>query len=185
MAPEGTARLAELFVSPLGPLIIFLLRIVDVSLATVRMLLILRGQRLIVPILGFFEAGIWVVAVGVAIQNLHSVWHVFGYAAGFGAGSLVGLWLEGKLAMGLATLQIISRDDGEEVAANLRTRGFGVTEISGYGRSGKVEILLSIVKRRQVKEVVAAVESVDPDAFISVEEPRAIRRGWMFSHRRK
>ncbi|MEX2530140.1 MAG: DUF2179 domain-containing protein [Gemmatimonadota bacterium] len=177
--------MAELFASPLGPLIIFLLRIVDVSLATVRMLLIIRGQRMIVPILGFFEAAIWVVAVGVAIQNLHSFLHIFGYAAGFGAGSVVGLWLEGKLAMGLATLRIISRDDGEEVASNLRTRGFGVTELAGYGRSGKVEILLSIVKRRQVKEVVKAVEAVDPDAFISVEEPRAIRRGWMFPQRRK
>ncbi|MEX0843400.1 MAG: DUF2179 domain-containing protein, partial [Gemmatimonadota bacterium] len=115
----------------------------------------------------------------------HSFLHIFGYAAGFGAGSVVGLWLEGKLAMGLATLRIISRDDGEEVASNLRTRGFGVTELAGYGRSGKVEILLSIVKRRQVKEVVKAVEAVDPDAFISVEEPRAIRRGWMFPQRRK
>jgi uncharacterized protein YebE (UPF0316 family) len=177
--------MTELFAGPWGPILIFGLRIVDVSLATIRMLLVMRDARTIVPIIGFFEATIWVVAVGTAIQNLHSVWHLLGYAGGFGAGSLVGLWLEGKMAMGLGALRIISRDDGEAVANALRHEGFGVTEFPGYGREGKVEVLFTVVKRRQIRRVLEIVEGLDHDAFISVEEPRAIRRGWMFSGRRK
>jgi uncharacterized protein YebE (UPF0316 family) len=177
--------MAELFAGPWGPVLIFGLRIIDVTLATLRMLLVMRNQRLAVPFIGFFEALIWVLAVGVAIQNLDSVWHLLGYAGGFASGSLVGLWLEGKLAMGLASIRIISRTGGPDVAHALREEGFGVTEFAGYGREGKVELLLTLVKRRQLNQVLKVVESVDAGAFISVEEPRSIRRGWLFTTRRK
>ncbi len=177
--------MTELFAGPWGPILIFGLRIVDVTLATMRMLLVMRNQRAIVPFIGFFEAAIWVLAVGTAIQNLHSIWHILGYAGGFASGNLVGLWVEGKLAMGLASVRVISRNAGEDVANALRHEGFGVTEFSGYGREGRVELLLTLVKRRQINRVVATVEAEDPDAFISVEEPRTIRRGWLFSTRRK
>jgi uncharacterized protein YebE (UPF0316 family) len=83
--------MAELFAGVWGPVIIFGLRIVDVSLATVRMLLTMRDIRGLVPLIGFVEVTVWVVAVGTAIQNLHSVWHVLGYSGGFAAGTSVGL----------------------------------------------------------------------------------------------
>lgn len=177
--------MSELFAGAWGPLLIFGLRIFDVSLATIRMLLTMRDRRLPIPFIGMVEAAIWVVAVGTAIQNIHSVWHVLGYSGGFAAGTLVGIWIEAKMAMGLATIQIVSRDEGEAVANALRDRGFGVTELAGYGREGKVEVLWSVVKRRQIQKVVGVVEGLDDDAFISVEEPRAIRRGWMFPTRKK
>jgi len=176
----------ELFAGPWGPVIVFGLRIVDVSLATLRMLLTMRDRRMIVPFIGFFEALIWVVAVGTAIQNLHSAWHLFGYASGFAAGTVVGLWIEGKLAIGLATIRIICRDvtRGEQIADALRLRGFGVTEFAGEGREGAVEVIYTVVKRRQIQAVIREAEQMDPAAFISVEEPRTIRRGWMFGTRR-
>lgn len=177
--------MTEIFAGPLGPFIIFSLRIVDVSLATIRMLLSMRNERALVPVIGLVESLIWVVAVGTAIQNLHSVWHVLGYSGGFAFGSLVGLWLEGKLAVGLATVRVICTSDGEEVADALRDRGFGVTEFPGYGRQGRVEMMYTVVKRRQIPDVIAQVEALDAHAFISVEEPRTIRRGWMFPARRK
>jgi uncharacterized protein YebE (UPF0316 family) len=92
----------QLFGGPWGPLVIFLLRIVDVSLATVRMLLSVRGQKLLVPLIGFFEVLIWLFAAGNAIRHLSSPYHVIGYAGGFAAGTAVGLWVEEKLAFGLA-----------------------------------------------------------------------------------
>ncbi len=177
--------MSELFASAWGPLIIFGLRIIDVTLATLRMLLIMRDRRTIVPVIGFFEALIWVVAVGTAIQNLHSTWHILGYAGGFAAGSVVGLFIEGKLALGLASIRIISRDLGEEVARALRDEGFGVTEFAGYGREGKVDMIYTLVKRRQIRRVLEVVDQADDLAFLSVEEPRTIRRGWMFPRRRK
>lgn len=178
--------MTELFGGMWGPVIIFGLRIVDVSLATLRMLLTMRNARKIVPVIGLFESLIWVVAVGTAIQNLHSIWHILGYSGGFATGTLVGLWLEGKLAVGLATIRIITTSHGgEDVADALRAQGFGVTEFEGHGRQGRVEMIYTLVKRRQIDAVLAVVEREDPGAFISVEEPRTIRRGWMFSSRRK
>ena len=154
-------------------------------MATTRTLLAMRNARLAVPLIGFFEVLIWIFAVGSAIRNLDSVWHVLGYAGGFAVGNVVGLWLEEKLAMGLATIQIISRFGGVELAEALRERGFGVTEFVGQGREGKVEVVHTVVRRRQIDLVLDEVDRWDPDAFVSVEEPRAIRRGWMFQGRRK
>ncbi len=177
--------MTEIFAGAWGPLLIFGLRIIDVSLATLRMLLTMRNARKLVPVIGLFESLIWVVAVGTAIQNLHSVWHILGYSGGFASGTLVGLWLEGKLAVGLATVRIITKNSGEEVAEALRDRGYGVTEFEGHGRRGKVELIYTLVKRRQIPAVMEVVERMDPGAFITVEEPRTMRRGWMFPTRRK
>lgn len=179
--------MTELFAGPWGPVLIFLLRIGDVSLATLRMLLTMRDRRAIVPIIGFFEALIWLTAVGTAVQNLNSFWHVVGYTTGFASGTYVGLWIEGKLALGLAMIRVFSRDAGTgmTVARALRDAGYGVTEFPGQGGQGPVDVVLTVVQRRQIPLVVSEVERIDQDAFISVEEPRAIRRGWMFGRRKK
>lgn len=168
-----------LFSGPWGPILIFVLRIGDVSLATLRILLSMRNVRMLVPVIGFVEVLIWIFAVGSAIRNLESMWHLLGYAGGFAAGNVVGLWVEEKLAFGLALVRILSKHGGVELAEALRERGFGVTEYSGHGRDGRVEVVETVVKRRRIKEVLDEVDSWDPDAFVMVDEPRAIRRGWL------
>jgi len=170
-----------LFAGPLGPLVIFLLRIVDVSLSTVRILLAVRGRKLLVPIIGFAEVLVWLVAAGNAIRHLDSPWHVLGYSAGFAAGTSVGLWLEEKLAIGIAMMQVITQHTGAGLADGLRALGCGVTAYTGQGRQGPVEVVHTVVARRQIRTVLREVERWDPDAFITIEEPREIRRGWMFS----
>jgi uncharacterized protein YebE (UPF0316 family) len=177
--------IAELFAGPWGPLVIFALRIVDVSLATLRMLLAVRGQRVIVPLIGFFEVLIWLFAAGSAIRYLNSPLHVLGYAGGFAAGTAVGLWVEEKLAFGLATVRIISAHGGVEVADALRDEGFGVTEFAGEGREGRVEVVYTVAKRAQIKGILRIVDLWDPAAFVTVEEPRSVRRGWLLQSRRK
>jgi uncharacterized protein YebE (UPF0316 family) len=177
--------LEALFAGPWGPLVIFCLRIVDVSLATTRMLLTVRGQRLAVPLIGFVEVLVWLLAAGNAIRFLNSPLHVAGYAAGFAAGNVVGLWLEEKLAMGLATVRIISPHGGVELADALREQGFGVTEFAGQGREGPVEVVYTVARRSQIRSILATVTAWDPEAFVTVEEPRAIHRGWLLQKRRK
>lgn len=177
--------LAALFAGPLGPLVIFLLRIVDVSLATTRMLLAIRNQRMLVPLIGFVEVLVWLFAAGNAIRFLESPLHVIGYAAGFATGNVVGLWVEEKLALGLATVRVVSAHGGVELADALREKGFGVTEFSGQGREGPVEVVFTAARRAQVPWILKEVNYWDPDAFVTVEEPRAIHRGWMFDKRRK
>lgn len=169
----------SLFAGPWGPLLIFALRICDVSLALLRTLLAVRNVKIAVPIIGFVEVLIWIFAVGAAIENLNSPLHLLGYAGGFAMGNVVGMWIEGKLAFGLAIVRVISRHGGVEVAEALREQGFGVTELSGHGRDGGVEILDTVVKRRRIPEVLKTIDLWDPGAFVMVEEPRLIRHGWL------
>jgi uncharacterized protein YebE (UPF0316 family) len=175
----------QLFGGPWGPIVIFSIRILDVSLATVRMLLSVRGQRLLVPVIGFFEVLLWLFAAGNAIRYLSSPYHVLGYAGGFAAGTLVGLWVEEKLAFGLATIRIISSRAGLEMADALRDLGFGVTEFIGHGRRGPVAVVYTVARRSEVQRIIQLVDGRDPMAFITVEEPRAIHRGWLLQKRRK
>jgi uncharacterized protein YebE (UPF0316 family) len=173
------SEIDALFAGAWGPVIIFALRAVDVSLSTLRILLAVRNRRALVPFIGFFEVLIWIFAVGNAIRHLNSGWHVLGYAAGFSAGTMVGPWLEGKLAIGLATMRIISRRTGVELAEGLRALGCGVTEFIGQGREGRVEVLYTVVPRRRIRAVLAEVKRWDAEAFVTVEEPREIHGGWL------
>jgi uncharacterized protein YebE (UPF0316 family) len=168
-----------LFAGPYGPLVIFFLRIVDVSMSTVRIVLAVRGHKFVVPFIGFFEVLVWVFAVGNAIRFLDSGWHLLGYAAGFSTGSVVGLLIEERLAIGYATIRVVSRHAGVEMADGLRACGFGVTEFGAQGRDGRVEVIFTVCMRRDVPRVIVEIERWDPQAFITVEEPRDIRWGWM------
>ena len=173
-----------LLTSAWGPLIIFCMRIVDVSLSTVRMLLAVRGIKLVAPVIGFFEVLLWIFAVGSAIKHLNSPLHLIGYAGGFATGTYVGLLIEEKMALGMAVVRIVSQHGGVELAEALRDRGFGVTELAGQGRDGRVEILYAALRRRDLPTVFEEVRNWDPEAFVTVEEPRAIHRGWMTEKRK-
>lgn len=177
--------LNALFAGPWGPLLIFALRICDVSLATVRMMLMMRRAKALVPALAFLEVLIWLFAAGSAINNLGSPWHIMGYAAGFAGGTWVGMLIEEKLAYGYATARFFSKDAGGALGRVLREKGFGVTEFSGRGRSGEVAVFVSVVRRRELEDLLAACEKADPDVFVTVDETHSISRGWLFSRRRK
>lgn len=177
--------LQQVFAGPWGPIVIFSLRIFDVSLATLRMLLTVRGRRVLVPLIGFFEVLIWLFAAGSAIQYLGSPLHAIGYAGGFAAGNVVGLWVEEKLAVGLARVQTFSLHSGVELAEALRDQGFGVTEFLGQGREGRVELISTVAHRSEVPRILKLVDRWDPDAFVTVDEPRSVHRGWLLQKRRK
>ncbi|MDP2496506.1 MAG: DUF5698 domain-containing protein [Candidatus Palauibacterales bacterium] len=175
----------ELLAGPWGPVLIFLLRVGDVSLGTLRVRLVTRGSRVIAPLVSFVEILIWVLAAGAALQNLSSPLHVVGYAAGFAGGTALGVWLEEKLALGLSTVQAICRDGGDAVASGLRDLGVGVTAVRGEGREGSVDIVSTVIRRRDVPEIIDEIERIDPDVFITVYDDTHIRRGWIPTGRRK
>ena len=166
-----------LFDLPWGPLLIFGLRVTDVSLDTMRVLFAVRGKRYHAASLGFFQALIFILVIGNVITHLDSVWHVLGYAGGFAAGTLVGVMIENAVAYGLSTVRIVSPHGGVEIAAALRERGYGATEVSGYGRDGTVEIVDSVVHRSHLDEIMEIVDKWDGQAFVTVEEPKILRGG--------
>jgi uncharacterized protein YebE (UPF0316 family) len=168
-----------IFASAWGALFIFLARIVDVSCDTMRVLFTVRGKRAIAGLLGFAQALVWIFAVGAAIRHLDSWMHVFAYAAGYAAGAMMGITIERFVAYGVAQVRIITRAQGSTMAAALRDLGFGVTQTRGEGRAGGVDILHTIVQRSQVDEVLEVVDRLDPVAVVTVDEPRAVRGGFV------
>ncbi len=171
--------LTQLLAGPYGPIVIFFFRITDVSLTTVRTLLIVRNAKLLVPLIGFFEVLVWLFAAGTVVQHMGNPYQVLGYSLGFAAGNVVGLYIEERLAFGLATVRTMVKSGGPTLAMDLREAGFGVTEQVGRGRDGAVEVLYSVIRRRRIPLFVQMVEQRAPESFVVVDEPRMVRRGWL------
>jgi uncharacterized protein YebE (UPF0316 family) len=169
-----------LFALPYGPFVIFAMRIVDVSLGTVRMIVMVRGQRALAAAIGFIEVLVWIVAVGNALQHLTSPYHIIGYAGGFAAGTYVGIGAERLLALGKVVVRaIVPGGDNGHTARALRETGYAVTEIDGRGREGPVDVLNAVVNRKEAPRVVETIEELAPRSFITVEELRTTRGGML------
>jgi len=166
-----------MFASPWGALLIFCLRIVDVSCDTMRVIFAIRGKRGIAAMLGFIQALVWIFAVANAVKHLDSILHVIGYAGGYATGTFVGVSLEQMIAYGVATVRIVTKNAGSDIAEALRKRGYGVTEYPGLGRDGNVEIVHSVVQRSDLPDVLNIVNGRDQDAFVTVEEPKVLSGG--------
>jgi uncharacterized protein YebE (UPF0316 family) len=150
-------------------LLIFCLRIVDVSMGTVRTLAVVAGHVRISVLLGFFEVLIWVFAVSQVIQAAaRSPLILLLYAAGFAAGNAVGILVERRLALGRRVLRIISAR-GEEIAQALRDAGQPVTAFRGEGRDGERLLLYALCQRREVPRWVGMARALDPQFFFVVE----------------
>ncbi len=159
-------------------LVIFGLRVCDMSLDTLRVLFVLRGRRGLAWIFGFIQSALWVVAITSVISNLDNWLNLLGYAAGFATGNVVGMLIDDRLAIGHAHLRIISSHRGNAVAEAIRVAGYAATEISGRGKDGTVAMINSSVRRRDITRVHIEVFKIDPEAFITVEEVRPLHRGF-------
>lgn len=178
---------SALFTYCLLPALIFLSRVMDVTIGTIRIVMVSKGHKLWAPILGFFEILIWLIAISKIFENLDNWFCYIAYAAGFAAGNYVGLTLEAKLAVGIVKLQIITRKEADQLIENLRSAGYGITHHDAKGSNGKVSIIYSIIKRAEIKQVETIIKSTNPKAFYSVEDiksvnqgvfPMAKRKGW-------
>ena len=159
------------------PLIIFVSRIFDVTLGTLRIIFVSRGKRNLAPVLGFFEVLIWIVVISQLVQNLDSVTAYVGYAAGFAAGNYIGMWLEDKMALGTYILRMITGEDVGDLVGRLRDAGYGVTRVEGEGVKGRVQLVYTVVKRRNVEQVLAIIHELKPNTFVSIEEIRSTEKG--------
>jgi len=159
-------------------LLIFILRVGDMALDTIRVLFVVRGKRLLVWILGFFQSLIFVVAISSVLSQLNNILNVIGYATGFATGNLVGMLIENRLAIGHVLVTVISSNRGTFIAERLRASGYAVTEIAGRGMNGTVFELHASVLRKDVSQVETIVLESDPHAFVTAEDVRPVRRGF-------
>lgn len=161
-----------------GALLIFALRVTDMSLDTLRVLFVMRGRKGFAWVLGFFQSAVFVIAITSVLQNLSNPLNVIGYAAGFATGNVIGMLIEERLAVGYMDLRIISSRRGTAIAERLRQEGYAVTEIPARGKDGMVSLLSCSVRRRYVPRVDRLVREVDESAFVTAEEVRPLRRGF-------
>ena len=155
----------------IAALSIFLLRLLDQTLGTLRILYVNKGKPLFGAILGFIESAIWIVAISQVIQDLNDPFLIFGYALGFAAGTIMGSYIENTIAIGDIVVRIfVPKDsDSEKVAKELRTNGLGVTIINGEGMQGEVTIAWCVTPRKRLKEVMKIVSVITPDAYVTTE----------------
>ncbi len=156
------------------PLLIFLLRIADVSIGTIRIIFVARGNRIIAPLLGFFEVFIWVLAISNIIQHLDNWFNYFAYAGGFATGNYVGMRIEERLAVGISLVRIITKKEMPSLSLSLNEKGIPTTLLDGHGRDDDVSIIYTIVKRKQLAEVIDLIKQTNPKAFFTVEDIRYI-----------
>ncbi len=159
-------------------LTIFSLRVIDMTLGTVRILVSMRGNKLATWLMGFVQSIVFVIAITSVLSSLDNFLNIIAYAAGFATGGVVGMWLEGKMAIGYTHLQITSSRRGAVLAEKLRNEGFAVTEISARGKDGMVSMLSCNVRRKRASLVEKIAREADEDAFITSEDVRPVRRGF-------
>lgn len=155
------------------PLLIYVARVVDVSMGTVRTMCVVRGFRLTAAVLGFCEITIWVTAISGVLTHLGQWYNVVAYAGGFATGNFIGILLEQKLAMGMQMIRLISRSQSAAVAAGLRLAGYAVTEVKGQGLRGQVSISFVVAARKEVPTVMRLAHQIDPEAVSTVEDIRS------------
>lgn len=161
------------------PLFIFAARLGDVTLATLRIILISRGFRRVAPFVGFFEVLIWLIAISQVMQHLDHWYNYVAYAGGFAAGTWVGISLESRLALGLIAVRVITQEDAGDLIETLRDARFGVTDFAARGIRGNVRLILTVIQRKDLQRVLTLIRETHPKAFISTSDVRSVSEGFI------
>jgi uncharacterized protein YebE (UPF0316 family) len=159
------------------PILIFIARMSDVTLGTLRNIFMSRGFKKIVPFVGFFEVLIWLIAMKQVMNKADNFLCYFAWAGGFAMGTYVGMRIEERLALGMQVIRIITSETSEKLIAALRSANHGMTVVDANGAKGPVKMIFSIVQRKYLKDVIALIEIHQPNAFYSVEDVRNARHG--------
>ncbi|MFZ2146725.1 MAG: DUF2179 domain-containing protein [Sedimentisphaerales bacterium] len=159
------------------PSLIFVARVTDVSLGTVRVIFVSRGLKYLAPVVGFFEVIIWLLAIGQIMKNLSNPACYIAYAGGFAIGNFVGICIAEKLSLGIVLIRVITKMDAEPLVEFLKAENYGVTCIDGHGTSGQVQVVFTIVPRREVRSVVELIKKFNPNAFYTIGEVGLVESG--------
>ncbi|PKL70260.1 MAG: hypothetical protein CVV30_02555 [Methanomicrobiales archaeon HGW-Methanomicrobiales-1] len=168
----------ELYAWIILPLLIFIARVGDVSMETIRVIYISRGIKYLAPIIAFFEIIIWLLAMEVVMSDLTNIANFFAFAFGFATGTYVGLVIEEKLSIGMVILRIVTTEESnEEIASFLRSENFGVTSLDAKGARGNVKLILTLVNRTDLPRITEYLRTNTPHSFFSIEDIRYANEG--------
>jgi uncharacterized protein YebE (UPF0316 family) len=160
----------EVFSYVLLPLLIFIARIGDVSINTIRIIYVLGGRRLTATLLGFFESFIWLMAIRQIFEHLDNWICYFAYPAGFASGIFVGMIIEERIAYGKVIVRIITRKDVAILLQYLNNRKFRYTHVNAEGPDGHENLVFTVLERDQLEELLLKLKTILPTAFYTVEK---------------
>ena len=171
------------------PLIIFVARICDVSLGTMRIVAVSRGRKNLAPILGFFELLIWIIVISEILDQVKNIdgyacyVGYVAYAAGYAAGNFIGMNIEERIALGSQIIKVFSSKDISPLQKQLYDAGFGTTVVEGDGSAGKVKILYTVISRKTYEQVRTILKEFDPAIFYVIEDVRLVKSGIFPPHK--
>jgi len=163
------------------PGLIFLARILDQTIGTMRLIFLSKGMKYIAPFLGFFEVIIWLLAVGQIMQHLDHWLCYVAYGAGFAMGNFIGITLEERLSIGTSIIRVILSSESPELIEELKSQNFGLTILNAEGAKGKVKVLFSIIRRKEIPAFLSALHEYHPTAFYTIEDVKTAKEG-VFKH---
>ena len=166
-------------------LIIFAINIIYVTFFTVRMILTLKGYRYIAAAVSMVEVVIYIVGLGLVLDNLNEIQNLVAYAVGYGCGVIIGTKIEEKMALGYITVNVITVDLNKKLPAILREKGYGVTDWSANGLEGDRSSLQILTPRKYELKLYMEIKEIDPKAFIITYEPKSIHGGFWVKSVRK
>jgi uncharacterized protein YebE (UPF0316 family) len=156
------------------PLLICMSRIVDVTLGTLRIILVSKGAKKLAPVLGFFEVLIWLIAIGQVMQNLTNVVNYIAYATGFALGNYIGIIIEHKIAIGMVVVRVITRHDATDLVNFFKKSKYGITVLDANDGYENVDVIFTVIKRSDLPRIVKVIKKFNPAAFYSVEDVRFV-----------
>lgn len=167
--------------------IILIGKIIEVTLSTIRIVLISKGERKIGSILAFFEITLWIVIVSTVLDNLTAdPIKVLIYSAGFVIGNYIGSLLEDFIGIGTSQIQIIvAKEKSDEVLDAIYESGFAYTKVDGKGRIHERSIIYTLVPRKDVKDLSMTVKNISETAMISVHETKPFAGGYGLKKKRR
>jgi len=159
--------------------LIFVLRVINYAISTIRLVFIARNRRFLAAMLAFVEAFVFAVVMARIVSDLSNALNLIAYCLGASVGSYVGMAIETRFVTSYSTLTVITQELGEQIACRLRDCGYGVTITHGEGRDGAVDILRSSASSRDIQGMVNIIRAINPHAFIEIEQARALMHGWL------
>jgi uncharacterized protein YebE (UPF0316 family) len=160
------------------PLLIFCARIMDVSIGTLRVIFVAKGYRVYAPILGFFEVVIWLMAIRQIMNHIDNPMCYLAYGLGFAVGNYIGIRLDERLSLGTVLVRVVPKFDTTDLTGHLRRVGFGASLVDIEGMSGKLKMIFTIAKRKDLPDLMAIIQEHNPHAFVTVEDVKTAKEGF-------
>ena len=160
------------------PLLIFLFRIIDQSIGTLRLIFAAKGLKNLAPFFAFFESFIWLVAIGQIMKHLDNVYCYLAFAAGYAAGNYFGIILEEKLSIGTVVIRVIPKKDTTALIKHLREHNYGVTVVPVDGMMGPTKMLFTTIRRKEASQVIDIIKLFNPTAFYTIDEVKVVSGGY-------